>query len=398
MGIHHHLQGGPALEIASHAIGRGRLAGRGFAMVRLRVGVLGAGLIAQVEHVPNLLRLKEKFDLVRVGDPSAKARDFMADHYGIPVCNGLEALLGERLDALVVAGPDFMHAAAIARALEAGLHVFCEKPLCYSLDDADRLIGARDEAGKVVQVGYMKRFDPSVELLLHHLPRDGAGLRHISVVVNESDAAHQIAHHVTRPGGELGAKDRLKADEEIRRQIQAALGFDPSPLLAKGFAGPFCSSLIHDVNLVHLMLDRMGIADVRPLSASVFAEGEAGGASASLKQGSALWQMAHVMAPGLAEYRERISLIFADRVVDLTFPSPYLNHQATELVVHRSKGDHYERVVERRGFAEPYILELEAFWSACVEGTRARNTLEEARRDLALLAEFARTARNAGTP
>jgi len=363
-------------------------------MSRLRVGVLGAGMIAQIEHVPNLLQLREKFDLLRVADPSPSARDFMVDHFGVPVCADLGSLLEERLDAIVIAGPDFMHAAAIERSLQAGLHVFCEKPACYSVDDVDRLIAARDQAQKVVQIGYMKRFDPSVELLLEHLAADGQGLRHISVVVNEPAAMFQMAHHPSCLKADLPQDDRDQGRQEMRRQIEAALGFVPTPTLERGFANAFCSSLIHDVNLVHLLLDRMSISDAVPISASIFAGGEGGGASVSLMGGSALWQMAHVLAPRLAEYRERISLIFEDRMIDLTFPAPYLNNQATDLIVHRSKGELYEQVLARRGFAEPYLLELEAFWASCVTGIASRNTLEEARRDLVLVRDFALLARD----
>ena len=58
-------------------------------------------------------------------------------------------------------------------ALDAGLHVFVEKPMCITLADADAIIAARDRAGKVVQVGTMKRYDPAVEAMLE----DAAGLR-----------------------------------------------------------------------------------------------------------------------------------------------------------------------------------------------------------------------------
>src|SRR5262249_28261739 len=132
-------------------------------MSRLRVGVLGAGLIAQIEHVPNLLKLRDRFDLVAVADPSAEARAFMEGRFGLKTLVNLEALLNERLDALLIAAPDFAHLPAVLSALGAGLHVFCEKPLCYGISDADRVIAAREKAGRIVQVGYMKRFDPSYE-------------------------------------------------------------------------------------------------------------------------------------------------------------------------------------------------------------------------------------------
>ena len=51
-------------------------------MQRIRVGVIGAGGVAQVEHIPNLLKLKRQFDVAGVYDPSAKVRAFVGDEFG----------------------------------------------------------------------------------------------------------------------------------------------------------------------------------------------------------------------------------------------------------------------------------------------------------------------------
>ena len=57
--------------------------------------------------------------------------------------------------------------------------------MCITLADADAIVAARDRTGKVVQVGYMKRFDPAYELLLEEIP--SSALRYISVVVNDPE-------------------------------------------------------------------------------------------------------------------------------------------------------------------------------------------------------------------
>ena len=71
------------------------------------------------------------------------------------------------LDAVVVAVPDAAHLATCLDALAAGLHVFCEKPLVTRLADCDTLVAARGE--RILQCGYMKLYDPSVERLLELL-------------------------------------------------------------------------------------------------------------------------------------------------------------------------------------------------------------------------------------
>ena len=152
---------------------------------RLRVGVVGAGMIAQVEHIPNLLHLSDLFEVAGVADPSAHVRAEITGRHGVPGFATADDLLAQPLDALVVAVPDPLHAATVLAALAAGMHVFCEKPLCYTDADAAAIAAARDRAGRVVQVGYMKRFDPNYEAALGYLPEGGEGLRYISVEVSD---------------------------------------------------------------------------------------------------------------------------------------------------------------------------------------------------------------------
>lgn len=359
-------------------------------MTQLKVGVFGAGMIAQIEHIPNLLHLKEKFAVQRVADPSAMARAFIEERFGLATCGSLEELMNEKLDVLLVAAPDFAHYGAIRRGLEAGLHVFTEKPLCYGRNQADALIAARNKAQKVCQVGYMKRFDPSYEAALEALPADKSKLRFISVEVNEPDAEYQMAQHPYRKSNDVPAEMIAAGREETRLQVRGALGADVDDLTFRGFTGAFSSSLVHDVNAVHGIMEKLGINDVVPSNAEIFAGGEGGAATVRFNGGNALWQMMHLMVPKLADYRERISLYFDDQVIELVFPSPYLDNQQTELVIQRSNGHRYERTLVRNGYQESYVRELEGFWSAVVEGTPVRNTLEQAKRDMVLLSDFAK--------
>ncbi len=115
-------------------------------MARVRVGIIGAGLITQVEHLPNLLALPDMFEVVAVADPSAKVRAHLEGRWKVAAVATPEALFEKKLDAVVVATPDALHARLIMAALERRLHVFTEKPLCYAVEDADAVIKARDKA------------------------------------------------------------------------------------------------------------------------------------------------------------------------------------------------------------------------------------------------------------
>lgn len=359
-------------------------------MERVRVGVIGAGLIAQVEHVPNLLRLKHLFELVGICDPSAMARTAMTKRHGLAAFETPEQLLGQKLDALLITSPDPLHKEHVLAGLKHGLHVFCEKPLCYGTGDITELIAARDAAGRVLQVGYMKRFDPSYEAAIAHMPGTAANLRHVSVEVSDPDAWPFVRHHDYVRSDDIAPALITAVDGKRRDQVKKAVGRVLEGESYRGFCGPYASSLVHDVNAVHGLLDALNVPDGEVAGAQIFANGEGGQGSVRLLGGQALWTMSHLAVPKLPDYRERITLYFDDASLELEFPSPYLNHQATRLTI-KTGDDH---VLERRnihaGFAEAFLEELKGFWSAIREGSPVRNTAEHAARDMALLTGLAR--------
>lgn len=357
---------------------------------RVRIGVIGAGLIAQWEHIPNLLRLSDRFALVGVCDPSPTARKFVTSHFGVKTFADSDALLVEPLDAVLIASPDHTHVGETLKALGKRLHVFCEKPLCYGPVHADAIIAARNEAGTKVQVGYMKRYDPAYQACLDLLPADAGKLRYVSVEVNDPDSWPYVEVHPCALVNDLPDKLIATGREARSRQIAEALGFDPPPDIARGFADRFCSSLVHDVNVVSGLLDRLGVSPGDIVGAAFFADGGGGMGTFSLLGGRAVLNMAHVVVPDVADYSERIALYFDDLIVELIFPSPYLNHLPTRLVVRRSDGRRLETREVRPGYGEAFVRELEAFWSSIVTGAPVVNSVEQARRDQVLLCNLAR--------
>lgn len=359
-------------------------------MSRIKIGVIGAGGIAQVEHVPNLLRLASHFELVGICDPSAIARNFMVNRYGLAAFETVDALLSLPLDAVVISSPDPLHKEHVLAAFARGLNVFCEKPLCYSSSDIGELIGARDAAKRVLQVGYMKRFDPSYETALERLPGTAATLRHVSVEVNDPDAWPFIRHHEWKRGDDVPPSLMADVAAKQKAQVARAVNVPLDHLGLRGFCGAYCSALVHDVNAVHGLLGKLGVPPGEVVGAQIYANGDGGQGAVRLLGGQALWTMTHLTVPKLPDYRERITLHFDDSALELEFPSPYLNHQPTRLTVKTAKGHalHVEDI--RAGYEEAFVEELKCFHAAITEGAAVRNTAEQAARDMDLLCALAR--------
>jgi predicted dehydrogenase len=334
---------------------------------------VGAGLIAQVAHLPLLRARESDFALAALAEPHEPTRRRVAARFGIPVATASlrELLETTDLDAVLIASPNGAHADQVLEALDAGLHVLVEKPLCLSVEDAERIVAARDRAGRVVQVGYMKRYDPAAEALLDEL--GDAELLHLSTLTHDPGLRRIFA-----PGGDAPAATRPAPDEDGRH--------------VRWWSEVFLGALVHDVNLAHAVLERLGVDAERV--ADAFAGDDRAGGTVVLA-GGARWTAAWLALPAVDDFCERIELHCADGIRRLEFPAPYLLGAPTAYT--RMRGD--ERRVHR-SFDEAYDRAL-AHFRACLAGEAVcRTPPEQAAGDIALLSELfaAATAAPAEAP
>jgi predicted dehydrogenase len=131
---------------------------------RLRVGVLGAGQIAQAAHFESCTKAANA-DLYAICDVADDLRERMAITHGAEKqFNDYDKMLADpEVDAVIIATSDAFHVPASIRALEAGKHVLCEKPLGLTVEETESLRAAVKKSGKILQVGHMKRFDAGLQ-------------------------------------------------------------------------------------------------------------------------------------------------------------------------------------------------------------------------------------------
>ncbi|TCR85833.1 Gfo/Idh/MocA family oxidoreductase [Rhizobium sp. BK376] len=131
---------------------------------RLRVGVLGCGPIAQFAHLESCVKARNS-DLYAICDaaPDLLAR-IGATYEPQKMFGDFDAMLADPdLEAVIIATSDAYHVPMSIKALDAGKHVLCEKPIGVSVEEGEKLAAAVKRSGKVLQVGHMKRFDPALE-------------------------------------------------------------------------------------------------------------------------------------------------------------------------------------------------------------------------------------------
>ncbi|HNS52966.1 MAG TPA: Gfo/Idh/MocA family oxidoreductase [Anaerolineae bacterium] len=129
----------------------------------LRVGIIGAGNMGRT-HAENL-RHDPRVQVVGVSDVVAGKAEEMAASLDARPFPSVEALLEGGVDAVYVTTPNTRHVPATVAALERKIHVFCEKPMATSLDDARQVLRAVRASGAVYQVGHNRRFAPAYRYL-----------------------------------------------------------------------------------------------------------------------------------------------------------------------------------------------------------------------------------------
>ena len=124
----------------------------------LKIGVLGAGHLGKI-HL-NCIKQIEEYDLVGFYDPAVDTVRQVEEEQGIPAFATIDALI-DAVDVVDIVTPTIRHFECASKALQKRRHVFIEKPIVATPDEANALKKLADEAGVKVQVGHVERFNPA---------------------------------------------------------------------------------------------------------------------------------------------------------------------------------------------------------------------------------------------
>ena len=355
---------------------------------RLRIGVIGAGLIAQVMHLHYLSELADSFEVSAICDIAPENAAASAARYGVrTTCTDWRDLLREPIDAvLVLTGGS--HAPMAIEAAKAGIHVLVEKPMCFSTAEAAAMVEAAAAAGVVLMVAYNKRHDPAYLRFREEVAaiRDPRFLR---VTTLESPIAPYVGHYplnaVQRPPEEL--VERLRMEAAV--SITTALG-DVDPVLRRIYHSVLLDTLVHELNAVRGLLgepDRLEHADLSERTVSLI-----------LRFGDLPVAIHWVDLPGIARYQMEFALYAPDRRVSLSFPSPFLRSEPALITVDDGQPGtaRSSRTEEITSYESAFRRELMAFHAAVVDGAPIATPGHDAMRDIALcqaIIECSRTGR-----
>ncbi|MDQ3812038.1 MAG: Gfo/Idh/MocA family oxidoreductase, partial [Chloroflexota bacterium] len=238
-------------------------------MARLRIGVIGCGAIAQIQHLPHLRELDTEFEIGGLCDVSAQLLEAIGDDYRVPTERRFldyHDLVRSDIDAVIVC-PSGSHAPPSIAAAEAGKHVLVEKPMCTTPREAEAIVAAADRHGVVLMVAYMKRYEPAYQFAQARV-RDMTDVRFIQVNHLHPDNALHTAEFKVRRFDDVPG-DLVQAARVQEQALLAEALDDPQPTEAMARAyNLILGSMIHDIGNLHGLFG----PPARVLSAEIWRE------------------------------------------------------------------------------------------------------------------------------
>ena len=298
-------------------------AARGSAELKLRLGVVGVGVMGS-NHARVIAELPG-VELVGVADPDRPQANFVAETLGCAAVSNLEALIPLGIDAATIAAPTHLHHDLALACIRRGIHVMVEKPIASSAEEGRSIIAAARRAGVVLMVGHVERFNPAVAAI----------------------------------------KEAIHGEDILSIAITRVGPFPPR----MSNVGVVIDLAVHDIDLIRWFTDS-DIVEVQPQLSSAVAERED---IALLQFRTASGVLAHINTNWLTPFKARNVTVATRKKYVM---GDLLTRQVTECFGFQPDGSYSMRHLSV-GHAEPLRAELSAFLVAIRNGSTPAVTGEE---------------------
>jgi predicted dehydrogenase len=349
----------------------------------LRVGVIGLGEVAQVVHLPVLESLPGLYEVAAVADISPTLRKLVGDRYGVErrYTDVRELVAEASLDCVLVLNSDEYHTESVVTALDAGLHVLVEKPMCLSPREAQEIIAARDRADRVVMVGYMRRFAPAFEAAKERLASLGSiHYARVHDIIGRNQLMIDQTARVVRPDDipQAAMEERWARGAALVRE---ALG-DVDPVLG-GTYRLLCGLGSHDLSAMRELIGRpRGVVAAR--------QWRNGGYIAAMLEYDDFVAVYETGVDEQLRFDAHLEVYGDSAELRVQYDTPYIRHFPTTLVVKETDGEGYRESVLRPHLKDPYTQELEHFHAAVTGDKVVKTTPEDYVEDMELFVEIIR--------
>lgn len=342
----------------------------------VRLAIAGLGMVTRLVYLPLLARHRDRFEISALADLSPRALEDTGDSLGVPAPRRharVEDLVASGHAEALVLATSGSHGQAALAAQEAGMAVLCEKPLAYTLAEADVL-----KAEPPLLLGYMKLHDPAVLAAARLLERLGP-LRSVEVLILHPSPRNQLRHLRLGDPGPLDEGVRHNLDADTRSRRVTALGEEVAEALGALYTDVLLGSLVHDLAVMRRLAGEVASIDhVATWPAGAWPPSvEVSGALDTLARFSLRW---HYL-PEQPVYSEEVRLHGEHASLALRFPTPYVLHAPTELLVSELDGTG-ERTWRYTAHDEAFETQLLHFHQVVTTAAAPAAGITEGRRDI----------------
>lgn len=343
---------------------------------KLKVGVIGAGIIAQVMHLHFLRELSNCYEIYGICDISPENGRNNAEAYGVTkVFTDWEELLKEPIDAVLILTSG-THAPIAIAAAKAGKHVLVEKPMCFSVAEGREMNKAANDAGVVLMVAYPKRYDPAFVRFKEEVATI-KDIRLFRVTTFEAPFLPYVKHYPLTPVTTPPSDTLEKWKAQTKSSIETAIGTD-DPFLGKIYHLVLLDTLVHELNTTRAILGEPELLD--------YVDFKESGLNALFKFSGVPVAINWIDLPGFTKYGMEFSAYGPDKRATLIFPSPFLRNAPTILEIEAGEvgSPRSWKTEELTSFESAFKNELKVFYENVTERKKPLTTAEDAMRDLAI--------------
>lgn len=326
---------------------------------KINIGFIGTGEIAQIMHIP-YVHNSANMNVYSLCNTSPKPLELMADRYNVPADRCYEdyrdMLDDPELDAVAICTHDHYH--QVLAAVAAKKHVFVEKPLAFSVRQATEMIQAAKENEVVLQVGYMKPYDPGFQYFLNRF-RQIEEISHIRI--HNFAGAYSFIPSIydlctVRQVDEHTSSSREKAQNQA---IEEEIGTNDQ-VLKRAYMNMLLGTT-HDSVLLREMVGN----EITVRYADIASDGQIL-AILEAQEKRISWE-SHFITSRM-KWDENIYVYSPECELSLHFPSPYLQNAVTQIRINENEcetGANKDCVITA-SYDESYRRQWQSFYNCIV--------------------------------
>jgi predicted dehydrogenase len=351
----------------------------------IKVGIIGLGEVAQLMHLPILSDMSSHYCIEAVADVSASSVEFLAKKYGVPktYTSPLELIKDKDIQAVFILSPDQYHCEYAAAVLEAGKHVFAEKPAALDVKDLEALIKVEEKhPHQIAMVGYMRRYaGPFLKAkeIMAEEPKNIEYLRFRDIICEGPFFINQTKP-VFRPS-DIALGILKESSERRREQIGSALGETVTEKQRRAYqmlTGLGCHSFSAVRELVGL-----------PKKVKAVVTNEKGTHLVVLLEYEGFIGVYELVNDqDVVQFDAAIEIFQGTRKLKIKYETPYIRYQVASLEVIDSTKKDTKTTVYGPDYKDAFVTELAEFHRCITEGKKPKTTLSDSLDDLKLFKEI----------